>query len=81
MEGTSKGKGKRKGTCPPRGVPGRPKRLPGQFHPLEIRRKAVQLCLEEAFPVPQPVRLCSPAVSGLEAKYVLHVILKYFALK
>ncbi len=56
MEGTSKHKGERKGTHPPRGVARRRKRLPGHSHPFEVRRRAVQLCLEEGFPVPQVAR-------------------------
>ena len=53
MEGKSKGKGERKGTRRPGGVGRRVRRLPGHAHPSEVRRKAVQLCLEEGFPVPQ----------------------------
>jgi transposase-like protein len=56
MEGTSKRKGGRKETHPPRGVARRPKRLPGHAHPFELRRRAVQLCLEEGFPVPRVAR-------------------------
>ena len=56
MEGTSEVKEKRKGTRPPRGAARRPKRLRGHSHPFEVRRKAVQLCLEEGFLVPQVAR-------------------------
>ena len=56
MEGIREVKGKRKGTRPPRGAARRPKRLPGHSHPFEVRRKAVQFCLEEGFPVPQVAR-------------------------
>jgi transposase InsO family protein len=56
MEGTSEGQGERKGTRRPGGMGRRAKRLPGHSHPFEIRRKAVQLCLEEGFPVPQVAR-------------------------
>ena len=56
MEGIREVKGKRKGTRPPRGAARRPKRLPGHSHPFEARRKAVQFCLEEGFPVPQVAR-------------------------
>jgi transposase InsO family protein len=56
MEGKRKGKGERKGTRRPGGVGRRVRRLPGHSHPSEVRRKAVQLCLEEGFPVPQVAR-------------------------
>jgi DNA invertase Pin-like site-specific DNA recombinase len=58
MESTSEVNRERKGTRPPRprGAARRPKRLPGHPHPFEVRRKAVQLCLEEGFPVPQVAR-------------------------
>ena len=56
MEGKSKGKGERKGARRPGGVGRRTKRLPGHSHPFEVRRKAVQLCLEEGFRVPQVAR-------------------------
>ena len=56
MESTGEGKRERKGTRRPGGVGRRARRLPGHSHPLEVRRKAVQLCLEEGFPVPQVAR-------------------------
>ena len=56
MERTGEGKRERKGTRRPGGVGRRTKRLPGHSHPFEVRRKAVQLCLEEGFPVPQVAR-------------------------
>jgi transposase InsO family protein len=56
MEGKRKGKGERKGTRRPGGVGRRVRRLPGHSHPSGVRRKAVQLCLEEGFPVPQVAR-------------------------
>ena len=57
MEGNSEVQGKRKRTRAPRGG-----RRDGQLgrtlhsHPFELRRKAVQLCLEEGFPVEQVAR-------------------------
>ena len=56
MEGTNELKGGKKGTHPPRGVARRKKRLPGHSHPFEVRRRAVQLYLEEGFPIPQVAR-------------------------
>jgi transposase InsO family protein len=56
MASTSKAKEKRKGNRPPRGAAPQPKRLPGHAHPFEVRRKAVQLCLEEGFPAPRVAR-------------------------
>ncbi len=51
MEGTKEvGKSKRR-TRPPRGAARRSIRPHVHAHPLEVRRKAVQLCLEEGFPV------------------------------
>ena len=51
MEGISEVQGKRKGTRPPRGAARRSIRPHPHSHPFEVRRKAVQLCLEESFPV------------------------------
>jgi transposase InsO family protein len=56
MESKGEGKRERKGTRRPGGVGRRARRLPGHSHPFEVRRKAVQLCLEEGFPVPQVAR-------------------------
>ena len=56
MESKGEGKRERKGTRRPGGVGRRARRLPGHSHPNEVRRKAVQLCLEEGFPVPQVAR-------------------------
>ncbi len=56
MESTSEGKRERKETRRPGGMGRRIPRLPGHAHPFEVRRKAVQLCLEESFPVPQVAR-------------------------
>ena len=51
MEGISEVQGKRKETRPPRGAARRTIRPHPHSHPFEVRRKAVQLCLEESFPV------------------------------
>ncbi len=50
MEGASEVEGKRKRTRPPRGAAQRTIRPHAYSHPFEVRRKAVQLCLEEGFP-------------------------------
>ena len=49
MEGIGKVQGKRKKTRPPRGAAGRSNHSHPHSHPLEVRRKAVQLYLEEGF--------------------------------
>jgi transposase len=49
MEGISEVQGKRKKTCPPRGAARRSIRPHPHSHPFEVRRKAVQLYLEEGF--------------------------------
>ena len=56
MEGISQVEGKRKRTRSPRGAGRRSIRPHAHSHPFEIRRKAVQLCLEEGFPVEQVAR-------------------------
>lgn len=56
MERISKGQGKRKRTHPPRGAARRSTRPHAHSHSFEVRRKAVQLCLEEGFPVEQVAR-------------------------
>jgi transposase-like protein len=56
MESTGEGKRERKGTRRWGGVGRRARRLPSNSHPFEVRCKAVQLCLEERFPVPQVAR-------------------------
>jgi hypothetical protein len=50
MEGISEVPGKRKKARPPRGAARRSVHSPVHSHPFEVRRKAVQLCLEEGFP-------------------------------
>ncbi len=49
MEGTSKVQGKRKRPHPPRAAARRSIRPHRHSHPFEVRRKAVQLYLEEGF--------------------------------
>ena len=56
MESTKKVQGKRKRTRSPRGAARRSSRQHAHCHPVEIRRKAVQLCLEEGFPIRQVAR-------------------------
>jgi len=56
MEGIKEGPGKRKRTRPPRGAARRSRGPHAHSHALEVRRKAVQLCLEESFPVKQVAR-------------------------
>ena len=56
MEGTSEVQGKRKRTRPPRGAARRANRPHPHSYPFEVRHKAVQLCLEESFPVEQVAR-------------------------
>src|SRR5262252_7841864 len=52
MEETKEVQGKRKKTRPPRGAAARRTNRPQPHrHPLEVRRKAVQLCVEESFPL------------------------------
>ena len=56
MEGIDKVQGKRKKTRPPRGAARRSNCPHTYSHPFEVRRKAVQLCLEESFPVERVAR-------------------------
>ena len=51
MKGQKKVRGKRKENRPPRGAAGETICPPVHGHAFEVRRKAVQLCLEESFPV------------------------------
>jgi transposase InsO family protein len=53
MEGIKGVERKSRRTRPPRGAARRAIRPHPHSHPFEIRRKAVQLCLEESFPVQQ----------------------------
>jgi transposase-like protein len=50
MEGINEVQGKRERTRPPRGAARRSIRPRPHSHPFEVRRKAVQLYLEEGFP-------------------------------
>jgi len=65
MEGTSEVQGKRKETRPPRGAARRTVCPHAHSHPFELRRKAVQLCLEEGFPVQQVAREMGVGLSTL----------------
>jgi transposase InsO family protein len=56
MEGAKEVRGKRKRTRPRRGAARRSSSPPAHCHSFEVRRKAVQLCLEESFPVEQVAR-------------------------
>ena len=56
MEGTNEVQRKRKKTRPPRGAARRTISPHVYSHPFEVRRKAVQLCLEESFPVERVAR-------------------------
>jgi len=65
MEGTNEVQGKRESTRPPRGAARRSIRPHPHSHPFEVRRKAVQLCLEEGFPVQQVAREMGVGLSTL----------------
>ena len=56
MEGIDKVQGKRKKTRPPRGAARRSNCPHAHSHSFAVRRKAVQLCLEESFPVERVAR-------------------------
>src|SRR5215470_89521 len=56
MEGTKEVEKSKRRTRPPRGAARRSSGPHAHSHALEIRRKAVQLCLEESFPVKQVAR-------------------------
>ena len=56
MEGTKEVQRKRKSPRPSRGAARRKSGPRAHSHPYEVRRKAVQLCLEEGFPVRQEAR-------------------------
>ena len=65
MEGTKEVQRKRKRPRPPRGAARRTNRPHAYSHPYEVRRKAVQLCLEEKFPVRQVAREMGVGLSTL----------------
>ena len=56
MEGIKEVQGKRKKTRPPRGAARRSNCPHAHSHSFAVRRKAVQLCLEESFPVERVAR-------------------------
>ena len=66
MEGTSEVEGKkRKRARPPRGAARRTVGPQAHSHPYEVRRKAVQLCLEEGFPTERVAREMGVGLSTL----------------
>ena len=65
MEGTNEVQGNRKRTRPPRGAARRVRGPHPHFHPFEVRRKAVQLCLEESFPLQRVAREMGVGLSTL----------------
>src|SRR6516165_1995308 len=65
MEETKKVQGKRRRTRPPRGAALRKSGPHVRAHSFEVRRKAVQLCLEEKFPVRQVAREMGVGLSTL----------------
>ena len=65
MEGIEGVERKSKRTRPPRGAARRSKRPHAHSHPFEVRRKAVQLCLEESFPIKQVAREMGVGLSTL----------------
>ena len=56
MEGIKEVEKSKRRTRPPRGAARRSSGPQTHSHALEVRRKAVQLCLEESFPVKQVAR-------------------------
>ena len=66
MEGTKEVERKSKRTRPPRGAARRPNRSHAHAHSLEVRRRAVQLCLEEGFPVERVARQMGVGRSTLD---------------
>src|SRR5215831_5308947 len=65
MEGTKKVQEKRRRTRPPRGAARRPVPPHAHSHSFEVRRKAVQLCLEEGFPTERVAREMGVGLSTL----------------
>ena len=64
MEGTTEVQGRMKETRSPRGAARRSNRP--HPHPFEVRCKAVQLCLEETFPVERLAREMGVSFSALD---------------
>ena len=67
MEGNGEVQGKRKRSRALRRAARRAVRPHAYSHPFELRRKAVQLCLEEGFPVAQVARELGVGFSTLGA--------------
>ncbi len=67
MERIGKAGGKRKQSRGPRKATRRAGGAHPHVHPFEVRRKAVQLCLEEGFPVDQGARELGVGFSTLGA--------------
>ena len=67
MEEHGEVQGKRKRTRALRRGPRRAVRPHAYSHPCELRRRAVQLCLEEGFPVTQVARELGVGLSTLGA--------------
>ena len=65
MEGIKEVERKRKRPRPPRGAARRKSGPHAHSHPYEVRRKAVQLCLEESFPVQRVAREMGVGLSTL----------------
>jgi hypothetical protein len=65
MEGISEVHGKREKTRSPRGAVRRSIRPHAHSYSFEVRRKAVQLCLEESFPAQQVAREMGVGLSAL----------------
>jgi transposase InsO family protein len=65
MEGINRVQGKGERTRPPRGAARRRKSPHPHSHPFEVRRKAVQLCLEESFPLQRVAREMGVGLSTL----------------
>jgi transposase InsO family protein len=65
MEGIKEVERKSRRTRPPRGAARRTNRPHPYSHPFEVRRKAVQLCLEESFPIQQVAREMGVGLSTL----------------
>jgi len=65
MKGINEVQGKRERTRPPRGAARRRIAPHAHTYPFEVRRKAVQLCLEESFPLQRVAREMGVGLSTL----------------
>ena len=65
MEGPKEVEKSNRRTRPPRGAAWRTIRPHAYSHPFEVRRKAVQLCLEEGFPAERVAREMGVGLSTL----------------